>query len=163
MKSRRAQIQMGEIIIVMIVFFMLVGFGVIFFTQFAQGQAKKTTSEVTLANLAETAKIVSSLPEIHCSYALDEDLSCIDTYRAKVFTDALNSEEYRLHYSNAFVGYRLKLVCIYPESCANTQSYTLFDYTGNGQNEVPFIIPVYIYNPVTRLKSYGWLELTQVT
>ncbi len=165
-RSTRAQIQMGEVIIVMIIFFMLLGFGILFYTQFAAGTAQQTVREVDRANLAEVAKIVGTLPEIHCSYAGDLDFTCIDILRASIFSAHVYDGDDVLQYSEVFHGYSARVQCIYPRPCTTIgiNDYILFDYTDpDGESSVPFFIPINILDPVTDTKGYGLLVVTQVT
>lgn len=151
---------MGEIVVAMLIFFMIVGFGLIFFTRYAESATRKAVSEVNFNNLAESAKIVSTLPEIQCSFAGDDEITCIDTYRAQAFSDEVNGTN-RLHYSDLFHGFKADVTCIYP--CDTINSTSLFDYTDSGENTVEFLIPIIIYNPLTEEHSYGGLFITQQT
>lgn len=163
-RSTKAQMQLGEIIIVMVIFFFILALGLVFYTQFAVGEAAKEQQYVTDLNLAETGKIVASLPELHCSVVGDEALYCIDYFKAVAFQQALTKEEFRYHYSNTFAGYAVELHCIYPE-CAprGINSLTLVNYTQiEGQNNKrPFFMPVLIFNPTTNQHAYGELVIWQ--
>lgn len=175
---------MGEMVIVMIIFFILLAFGILFYTQFAHSRHQTTVSAVERANLAEAAKLVSSLPEIHCSYAGDEDLTCIDWQRAQLFADSITEQtdnDERPRYQDLFRDFRLTLVCVYPppstpdgpacERLRIAERTVLFDYTDpEFENEQPMYVPVYIYNPSMdpaevggRRSGYGWLEITYKT
>jgi len=147
-----------EIVVVMIVFFIMLSMGIIFFTQYAQGEANKAVTEVDRANMAETAKIVSSLPELHCSLANDQGLACIDTLKAKEFALLLDDKE-RLHYSNLFYGFKAEADCIY--SCDGIGSPQLFDYTGAGTSSQRFYIPSAICDPELKRCGYGEVVITQ--
>jgi len=151
--------QMMEMVIVLVIFFALLGFGVVFYYQYAKGQHTQTMSEIERANFVEVQKIVSSMPEIHCSFAGDEDLSCIDTLRAESFGDLAFGKE-RLHYSELFHGYMAQVSCVY--NCPNAVTRTLFDYTGKSQDSVEYVVPVFIYNPVKSTTGYGLLTITYV-
>jgi hypothetical protein len=165
--STKAQIQMGEIVIVMMIFFFIVGFGIVFFTQFIQGETSKAVDEKSQLELASTAKLVAGLPEIHCSIKNDENFACIDLYKAIALNQRLQgSYEDRYHYSELFAGYKVDLECIYPKPCtaSGINDYTLFDFIASDKNNtVPFVIPVSIYQPSTRRYGYGLLTITQIT
>jgi hypothetical protein len=164
--STKGQVQIMEVVVVLIVFFMLIGFGMLFFTGFLR---EKTTQEVAYTEsleLAERAKIVSSLSELHCSLRGDEQYACIDMYRAEAFANQIREPENRRHYAEIFSGYRARITCIYPEDCVERlNGVTLFDYTAkkNQGAVVPFVLPIIINDPVERKNYYGELTLEQVS
>ena len=152
-------------VVVLIIFFMILGFGILFYTQFAKGEASSTLATIDKAHLAEAAKIVAGMPEIHCSKLGDEDLSCIDSYKASVISAKLTGAESRT-YAEALQGFRADIECVYPAPCTTIgiANYNLFDYTDpNGKNSQPFFIPVYIYNPSNAKSGYGWIKITMVS
>ena len=151
---------MLEMVVVLAIFFMLLGFGAVFYVNYSQGQNKQTLSDIEQADFAEVQKLVSSLPEIHCSFAGDEDLSCIDTLRAQTFGDLAFGEE-RLHYSELFHGYRADVSCVY--NCPDAVTRTLFDYTGTGDNSIEYVVPVFLYEPINATTGYGLLTITYVS
>ena len=159
--STRGQMQLGEIIIIMIIFFFILGFGLVFFTQFVANQAHKERSTVNDLNLAETAKTIASLPELHCSQGGDESLYCIDLYKAQAFARTLADDP--LHYANTFTGYRVEVRCIYPV-CTEIPSFVLLDYTTpTAESDRPFVLPVLLYNPVAHQYAYGEIIIWQRT
>jgi hypothetical protein len=150
--------QLGEIIIVMVIFFFILALGIVFFTQFALGEARKEQSTLDDLNLAETAKAIASLPELHCSQGGDEALYCIDYYKAEAFSAAVRDDP--LHYANVFAGYKVDVKCIYP-SCGEFADTTLFDYAASTENFRPFVLPVIIYHPTDEVYSYGEVIIWQ--
>jgi hypothetical protein len=154
--------QLGEIVIVLVIFFFILGAGAVFFTQFVADKTTEELNTVQELNLIETAKIVSNLPELHCSQRGDEDFTCIDYYRAQSF--ARNIEAHPQQYGSVFPNYRADLQCIYPcPTEAELDTFTLFDNIGEGKNTEQFVIPVLIYEPIHRAYSYGELTITHVT
>ena len=150
----------------MIIFFMIVGFGIVFYTQLATDNARRVGTEVTRANLAEAAKIVSSLPELHCSLDGDGDLTCIDVLRAEVFSAQVLDGPQRLHYSEALHNFKASVQCIYPSPCsaAGISDFSLFDYTDpKAESEEEFVIPITLQNPYTGQNGYGLLIIVGVS
>jgi hypothetical protein len=161
--STKGQMQIMEMVIVLVIFFFIVGVGIIFYFRFAQNEAVKEQATIDEYNLLETAKAISSLPELHCSQAGDEALYCIDMYKAEAFYQAMRDD--RAHYANLFAGYEVELRCIYPD-CANQgmQSLQLMDYKPAGTtSKRPLFLPVLIHNPIQRTFSYGELIIWQHT
>lgn len=168
--NKRGQIQMMEMVVVIVIFLFILSFGIIFFTNYTKNQTNNELSDQQRANLAETAKLVSGLPELHCSLGGDEKLGCIDLYRARAFADAQLNEARRLHYSEAFYGYSVELSCIYPRPCAistdqseGINDFTLMNYTDSGDQSAEFDVPVVIEDPITSSTGFGLLRIRQVS
>ena len=169
--NKKGQMQMIEITIVMIIFFMLLGFGILFYTQFATREQGKTVSAVDRTNLVEAGKLLSSLPELHASYVGYESYSGIDYVRAQIFADTIREEQNsagRSHYRDLFQGFSAELVCAYPTNCGQigvaAAPLLLFNYTDpQAQSYLRFYVPVYIENPLYQRTGYGWITLTYAT
>jgi hypothetical protein len=157
--STKGQMQIAEIVIVMIIFFFILGFGILFYSRFATDDTRREVDEINRLNLAETAKLISTLPELHCSLRGDVDMTCVDLYRAQILAEKMSSDADRLHYSNLFPGYKVELECVYPTPCL----YLVFDYTTVGTDTVPFVMPIVIYNATESRYVYGLLHITQVS
>lgn len=157
--------QIAEVVIVLLIFFMMIGFGALFFTSFAKESTEQELSYTEALNMAETAKIVASMPELRCSLRGDLEFVCLDMYRVEAFANQIGSDNNRRHYAEAFQGYRASLTCIYPEEChERLNGVTLFDYVPRAATDtVPFVLPIVIYDPITREYAYGELELVQAS
>src|SRR3989338_11111792 len=84
MKTKKAQIQMGETIGVVFVFMILVTLGFIFYGFVAKTGAQEKQQENVQLDAVKKAQIISSLPELQCSEDNDVTENCVDYYRLTV-------------------------------------------------------------------------------
>jgi hypothetical protein len=167
--KRRAQMQIGEMVMVLIVVFMLGISSLVWYNRSAGKETERVIDEDSRISLAQTARVVSDMPELRYSLASREDAIVIDYFRAQAFAENIDVDGKDI-YRERFAGYKVELRCVQPCSDNpknpnyNFATIPLFDYTiDDGRNQQPFVIPVLIHDPVSRRSSFGTLTVTQVT
>jgi len=164
MHKRHAQIQIGEMVMVLIVVFILALSALVWYVNANEKNTTRSIDDDARVALAQTAHSIADLPELRYSLAGKEDSMIIDWKRAQAFeanVDALGRDLYR----ERFNGYSAELRCITP--CENSPfgNLVLFSYVNTEaarKNSVQFAIPVLLYEPITKQSSFGSLTITQV-
>lgn len=165
MYKRRAQLQIGEMVMVLIVVFILIFSALAWYVQSNGKKTENVIKDDARVALAQTARTIAELPEIRYSLAGKEDSMIVDWKRAQAFAANIDDSG-REVYRERFNGYKVELQCITP--CENRPfgSLTLFSYIDSEaarKNSVQFIIPVLLYEPITKQSSFGSVIVTQVT
>ena len=78
MQNRKAQIQMGESVAILFIFFILVVFGFVFYMNVMRGSAKVQMEENIQLKAIGIAQKASFLPELQCSEENVRVENCID-------------------------------------------------------------------------------------
>ena len=164
MHKRQAQIQIGEMVMVLIVVFILIFSTLVWYVNSSGKKTTRIIEDDARVALAQTAHAIADLPEIRYSLAGKEDSMVIDWKRAQAFKENIDDTG-RDVYRDRFNGYKVELRCITP--CENRPfgSLTLFSYINSEaarKNSVQFLIPVLLYEPITKQSSFGSLTVTQV-
>lgn len=87
---KSGQIQMIETIGVLFVFFLLLGFGLIFYGGYRQDQIKKLSSEKDELELITAAQIISTMPELKCSEENSITENCYDLVAVEALSNLMN-------------------------------------------------------------------------
>lgn len=160
---------MGEMIMVLVVVF-IVGLTVlVWYTRSGQAETERVLTDDASIALAQTARAIADLPEIRYSLAGREDAMVIDWKRARAFAQTVNEPENqgggRGVYRERFNGYTAEIRCIAPCDDEIVGSLTLFNYIdaeAAQRSSVPFVVPILLYEPISRSASFGMITLTQV-
>ncbi len=154
MKSRRAQIQMMETIAILLIFFVIIVIGFIFFIRMASyGQGEKITKAQELESI-RVSQAISFLPELQCSSKNIIKDNCFDKYKLNAFAGSTNDEIYYplFYYSNITV----------EETYPNNNTWVLYERVRNGTYYTTFI-PILLYNATDRTYSFGSLNVKYYT
>ena len=101
LKMQKAQIKMTETIGVLVVFFILILFGFIFYAQYQKSAIREHQQEATVKRAVATSLKAFYLPEIRCTRGFDVAFTaCIDIDKAEIFSATI--EENFNFYSNIF-------------------------------------------------------------
>ena len=173
---KKAQVHMGETVIVIFIFVVMLGLFLIYYTQFrSEGikqEAKETKTEASTALLS----VLASVPEIKCSEKAKEE-QCIDTVKVLALGNIVNQN---INYYRSVFGARdITLEILYPKpsqkgECnqntykninypSNCNEYTIFSSATKTQNTNIISTPVSIYFPETDTFGIGKLIITTYT
>lgn len=163
-QSTNAQIQIGETIAVIIVFTVLLIFGLYWFSSSAGAQVAQQQTQLENLELLEMTKAIMELPELQCSIAQRAETSCVDYRRLQALNNAIEDTTtigtyYRDRYStNTRGSYALELIDVQTD-----QRHPIFDFTTNNPNASTQTqpVPAVLYNPVTQRYNFSMLLLTQ--
>lgn len=88
--KRRAQIQMGETIVIVIIVMLLIVFGFVIYTRWAQASLKVSSQSAREMDAYAIASVVANLPELHCSRNNVIEQNCYDTLKIAAMTRLIN-------------------------------------------------------------------------
>ena len=160
MPSKKAQLQMIETIAILIVFFMLVVFGLIFYTKVMKGSYTVKLEEKTQLRAIELAQRASFLPELQCSEENIIKDDCIDLLKLEAASAIMAREENKIHYYDLLEFSTITIKEIYPDGSSYTiYSRPLIDY----KNKISTPVPISLYNPKTKTNAFGIMTVDLYT
>lgn len=152
-KLKKSQMKMLESIFVLIIFFFMLIFGIIFYTNYKIQNSKDRDYESSEIRLIEISNRLQNLPEIQCTIdGVYVEFDCIDLHKFESFVD----------YSKDNVGYYSKL--LYNSFINVTQTYpTTFNHqiysSGETDNFNIVRLPVNIYNASSKMNNFGYITI----
>jgi len=149
---KKAQLQMGESIMVLIIFFFLLVFGIVFYASYSLNQAQKKSREHKELIAIQIVQKVQFLPEIQCTIEGNEDYNCVDMSKLETF-DLLPEGKKRI-YETMFPRTVIDVKQVYPDS----KSWHIYGTELQG-NMYYYPIPVAIFNPVEDDYTFGVIEI----
>ena len=155
---------MIETIAILIVFFMLVVFGLIFYTKVMKGSYTVKLEEKTQLRAIELAQRASFLPELQCSEENIIKDDCIDLL--KLNAAAAIMQDNPIYYYDLLEFSKITVEEIYPEA----NSWALYDRPLRDsenkevfKNKISTNIPISIYDPKTKTNTFGIMLVDMYT
>lgn len=152
-KLKRAQIQMGESIAIMFIFFILVIFGFVFYANIVKTSTKLDIEENIQLKAISIAQKASFLPELQCSEENVRIENCIDILKLGAASYLL--KENNIYYYDIFESSKIWVEEVFPESGKTWPLYnnTLTDY----RNKISTFIPMSLLNVTSKKFNFGIL------
>jgi hypothetical protein len=155
---KRAQVKMFETIGVLIVFFFLLGMGLIFYANSQRSTlAQLKSSQFELAAV-QAASRAMAMPELDCSYAAVRTSNCFDKRKLAAFATVVQQPDALVAYATMFGFANITVREIYP----GTSSWQLFanlpPERQRGNAEL-VQLPVSLLDPDGEGKAFGILEV----
>ncbi|MBU1204485.1 MAG: hypothetical protein KKA61_00405 [Nanoarchaeota archaeon] len=163
MKTKKAQIKMFETIAVLLIFFVLIGFGLIFYVRVYSGGIQETGEEYFELKAIQTAQLVSFLPELQCtsptSMSIVDD-NCFDLLKVKalsgIISDPENQKLRNEYYYDLFGFSKISIEQIYPSE----MKWDVYDKSPANKKSMSSIkIPISLYNASSRENNFGVLNI----
>ncbi len=153
--NKKAQIQIGETIAVLFVFFILIIIGFIFYVRVIKGNIESEKEEVSQLKSVGIAQRVMFLPELQCSEDIVEEITnCIDILKLEAAQNIISTNE--IGYYDLFEFSEVNIAQIYPTKDEwNIYSRTTQDF----KNKFVTNVPISLYDPTTRKHSFGVLTI----
>ncbi|MBI1970784.1 hypothetical protein HYS47_03485 [Candidatus Woesearchaeota archaeon] len=162
--NHKAQIKMGETLGVLIVFFLIVGISIGFYTMIQKDSIKTRAREQLEKETIRIALKAAHLQEITCTQDRDiEEVNCIDWYKATSFKQVIESDQQAfLFYEADFRSSKITLQQVYPVDPALPLTLDLYSNPPKHvANRIQTAIPVVIRDPTIanalQQKSIGLL------
>lgn len=153
--NKKSQIQIGETIAVLFVFFILIVIGFMFYGRVILGGIQTQKDESTQLRSVSIAQKAMFLPELQCSEDIVEEITgCIDILKISSAQDVIGQNT--RYYYDLFEFSNITMKQIYP-----TDNYWTI-YSRSSKNfESKFVtnIPISLYNPITRRYGFGVLTV----
>ncbi len=152
--EKKSQIQIGETIAVLFVFFILIAIGFIFYVKVIQGNLEHEKDEASQLRSIGIAQRVMFLPELQCSEDNIITDNCIDVLKLEAAKNIMREKE--LYYYDLLEYSRITIAEIYPEESRwNIYSRETDEFSSNFTTNVP----ISLYNPTTRKYRFGVMTI----
>ena len=152
--KRRSQIQIGETIAVLFVFFILVIIGFIFYVSVIKGNLESQKEEASQLRSIAIAQKIMFLPELQCSEDNIIIDNCVDILKLKSAQGIMRENE--LYYYDMLEFSEINISQIYPDEAEwGVYSRKTEDFT----NKFVTNVPVSLYDPITRKHGFGILTI----
>ena len=158
MKNKKSQIKMFETIAVLLIFFILVGFGLIFYGRIQASGFQATQEENFELKAIQTAQLVSFLPELQCSSNNIIVDDCFDILKVEALSEFIeqNPNIRNEYYYDLFGFSSITIEQVYPSEL----SWKVYERTLTGNKAKSSIkIPVSLYNASSRSYNFGILNI----
>ena len=165
--SKKAQVEMVEMIMIMVVVVILLLVGVFFYFKFYAVTITQSSEQLTQQESEVLLTSIVSMPELQCSLE-SENKFCIDLYKVVAFKNLINEPLGKQYYPSLFKNKGIIIKSIYPTTTEGeclrqlgvyypTDCNTWFVYTpakAQNSDKKPIISTVVsLYHPIT--KQYG--------
>ena len=152
--KNKSQIQIGETIAVLFVFFILLIISFIFYVRVLKGNIQSESEELSQLRSVGIAERAMFLPEVQCSEDNVIVDNCIDTLKLKSAQSVMSQNV--LYYYDLLEFSNVSISQIYPSEATWTlYSRNLEDYS----NKFVTNAPVSLYDPYTRKYGFGMLTI----
>ena len=152
--KKKSQIQIGETIAVLFVFFILVVIGFMFYAKVFKGNLETEKDELSQARSVGIAQRIMFLPELQCSEDNVIIDNCIDILKLESAQKLMLDNS--LYYYDLLEFSDVDIVQIYPREISwNIYSRTTEDV----KNRFVTNVPISLYNSTTRRFTFGILTI----
>lgn len=151
---KKAQIQIGETIAVLFVFFILIIVGFMFYVKVIKGNLEIEKDELSQLRSIGIAQRVMFLPEIQCSEDSIIIDNCIDVLKLDSAQKIMKDNE--IYYYDLLEFNDINIIQIYPNGPTwNLYSRKIDDFRAKFVTNVP----ISLYDPVARKRGFGVLTI----
>ena len=173
--KRKAQVQLGESIFIVIFIILIIVFGIIFFSGAEKDSMTKQAAKYDDLSTVALAQFASSLSELACSKHEVEELSCYDLSKVEAFASLLNNVSLtsitREYYFTQLGNAKLEIDIVYSANGAHQGEHILLYFNDiypgtedhlpvNGQ---PILMPISLFDPVSENTLFGVMTITKYT
>ncbi len=162
-KMKRAQIEIGETIVVIFILMILIVFGLVIYYQFQANSFQQTKQRFGGLKTVELAQVVSNLPELQCSNLKVAEVSCIDEIKARQFAQYLSTPGNKafFYYREVLGTSKIEIQRVYPPPSPTANMIVVYDDSKGLPNAEPTFIPINLYNPIQKTYSFALLKATR--
>ena len=154
MKTRKSQIQIGETIAVLFVFFILIVMGFLFYVKVIKSNIEIEQEELSQLRSVGIAQRIMFLPELQCSEDNIVIDNCIDILKLDSAQSIMKENE--IYYYDLLEFSEINISQIYPDE-AEWNVYSR--KTENFRSKFVTNVPISLYNPATRKHGFGVLTI----
>ncbi len=156
MTQKKAQLKTGETIIVLIIFFILLAGGMVFYAKIQLFTGKQEAQEAQELDAIAVEQRVRHLAEIPCTIDATVVFDCYDLSKIEALQATIADNS--LYYSSiVFKNSGVVVTSVYPTS----EEVILYEYpyAAESSGAQPFRTPVTLYDPVTDSYSFGYITI----
>ena len=162
---KKAQIEIGETIVVIFILMILIVFGLVFYYQFQSSSFQQTKQRFGGLKTIELAQVVSNMPEFQCSNLKIAEVSCIDEVKAQQFSNYLSLPDNKaFFYCREILGTsKIEIQLVYPADLSSVEPHRIkvYDNSRGLKNAEPTFIPINLYNPIQKTYRFALLIATR--
>ena len=145
---------MFETVAILVVFFIIVGVGFIFYSSINKTMITREAKDRTELKSIEAAQRLTYLPEIKCTSSVAKEIgSCVDYYKIKMFKRMFESNPNPKEYYYDILGFAtIKVTELYP----GNEEIVIYDYPKpNWESMDVYQIPVVLLKEGVRISRCG--------
>ena len=144
--NKKAQLQMTENIVIIIVIVFILMFGFIFYAKVRAQTLEDKSKEYSELDLVQASQAIVALPELSCSSEALVEIGCLNKLKLEAF-DVLNMKvEYFEYYRKVFGKSRVTIISVFP---SDEFDFELYNNPYNGSKSgSPMFIPINIFDPI---------------
>jgi hypothetical protein len=157
----KAQIHMMESAMVVLVIFLLIAFGLIFFIGQQQATAREKLAEYNNINMMKKTEVLGFLPELQCTFDGVVDGNCYDLIKLMHFSEIYSANDF---YYRSLIG-NLKITIMQFDPSPGQNRYVrvieLYDYNKSvdkGYKHMSF--PIQLYNASINAYYFGIINIS---
>lgn len=159
-EMRKAQLKTGETIIVLIIFFILLAGGLVFYAKIQLFTGKQEAEKVQELDAIAVEQRIRHLAEISCRTDATVVFDCYDLSKIEALQETI--AENSLYYSSIiFRNAGVTVTSVYPTS-EEVVLYA-YPYAAESTGAQPFRTPVTLYDPLTDSYSFGYITIEVYT
>ena len=150
---------MTETIGILIIFFIIVVFGLIFYSNFQKSSLLKQKEQILERDAISLSLRITYLQELRCEQTggLEEETgTCIDLYKIQAITELIDSSQDNEYYTNLFGTADIYFKDMVNNITYNIYNSTLEDFTKRTRVRTPILL-----RNVTRLDSTNTITTTR--
>lgn len=149
----KAQLKTGETIIVLIIFFILLAGGMVFYARISSYTAKQQKQETQELRAIAIEQRIRSLSEFACTRDAVVVFDCYDLSKIRALQETIPN--HALYYGNIiFTNAKVTITSLYPQQ----EEIVLYE-SEEGMASQPFRTPVTLYDPVDDVYNFGYITI----
>lgn len=159
MMKRKAQMQGGETIAVVVIVVILIMIGVSFGVNRQITDIEQEGKKLDYQKAIQVALKAADMQELKCSSANSIGNTCLDKYKVRSMGQVIkdNPEAY-LYYQGIFENTEIKIEVLHPPS--TKKNYTIYNFNDTiNKTRVATYIPVIVQDPINNIKSFAVMEV----
>ena len=157
MRSKRAQMKMGETIAILFIFFILLIIGAVFYMNLQRTTVYRDIEHAYELRAVELSQVISFMPELQCTEANVVKPSCFDIHKMRALSHVAQKNLGLLLFDREFGETKIEVLVIYPPS----ENILLWDKPKPGYTSAPVThIPISLFNSTSGKRAFGILEIT---
>jgi hypothetical protein len=156
--KRNAQMKMMESVLVLVIFFFLLVFGIGFYVSFSKTTDKGKNSESQELYAIESVQRIKYMPELQCTKGGSEIIpDCFDIKKMKVFKEISPGNP---RYNRLYPGISINITQVYPPNGFGRRGEIIYnDSPANISSVSSFFLPLTFYDPINRTYSFGFATI----
>lgn len=156
---KKAQLKTGETIIVLIIFFILLAGGMVFYARIHIYTTAQKAEEYQALDAAALDQRIRHLAEIACTIDATVQFDCYDLSKLHALQTVI--EEHPLYYKSAvFQNAQVTVTSVYPVA----DSFVLYENVPEeSTGATPYRTPATLYDPLTDSYNFGYVTIEVYT